>query len=74
MSFKNVVYGKNRVRRNYSKVKTNVELPNLIEIQTKSFEWFMKEGIKDLFKEIPLIRRKLRIVCIYGNCDSVARL
>ena len=56
MSFKNVVYGKNRVRRNYSKVKTNVELPNLIEIQTKSFEWFMKEGIKDLFKEISPIK------------------
>jgi DNA-directed RNA polymerase subunit beta len=56
LSFKNVVYGKNRVRRNYSKVKTNVELPNLIEIQTKSFEWFMKEGIKDLFKEISPIK------------------
>ena len=56
MSFKNVVYGKNRVRRNYSKVKTNVELPNLIEIQTKSFEWFMKEGIRDLFKEISPIK------------------
>ena len=56
MSFKNVVYGKNRVRRNYSKVKTNVELPNLIEIQTKSFEWFLNEGIRDLFKEISPIK------------------
>ena len=56
MSFKNVVYGKNRVRRNYSKVRTNVELPNLIEIQTKSFEWFMNEGIKELFREISPIK------------------
>ena len=56
MSFKNVVYGKNRVRRNYSKVKTNVELPNLIEIQTKSFDWFLNEGIKELFKEISPIK------------------
>ena len=56
MSFKNVVYGKNRVRRNYSKVKTNVDLPNLIEIQTKSFEWFINEGIRELFKEISPIK------------------
>ena len=41
LSYKNVIYGKNRVRRNYSRVQTNVELPNLIEIQTKSFEWFI---------------------------------
>ena len=56
MSFKNVVYGKNRVRRNYSRVKTNVELPNLIEIQTKSFDWFINTGIKDLFREISPIK------------------
>ena len=52
MNYKNVVYGKNRVRRNYSRVQTNVELPDLIEVQTKSFEWFKSEGIKELFKEI----------------------
>jgi len=52
LNYKNVVYGKNRVRRNYSRVQTNVELPDLIEVQTKSFEWFKSEGIKELFKEI----------------------
>lgn len=26
--------------------------PNLAEIQTKSYEWFLKKGLKDLFKEI----------------------
>ncbi|MDY0064157.1 MAG: DNA-directed RNA polymerase subunit beta [Bacilli bacterium] len=56
MSFKNVVYGKNRIRRNYSQVQTNVELPNLIEVQTKSFEWFVNEGIKELFKELSPIK------------------
>ena len=34
MSYKNVNYGKKSVRRNYSKVRTDVALPNLIEIQT----------------------------------------
>ncbi|MGI6710665.1 MAG: hypothetical protein ACOX4W_04385 [Bacilli bacterium] len=52
MSYKNIVYGKNRVRRNYSRIQTNVELPDLIEVQTKSFDWFIKDGIKELFKEI----------------------
>ena len=49
MIWKNVTYGKNRVRRNYSRVRTNVELPNLIEVQLKSFEWFMTTGLKELF-------------------------
>ena len=55
MSFKNVVYGKNRVRRNYSKVRTNVELPNLIEVQTGSFQWLIDTGLKELFQEIFII-------------------
>ncbi len=56
MSYKNIVYGKNRTRRNYSRVQTNVELPNLIEVQTNSFDWFLKVGLKDLFKEFSPIR------------------
>ena len=56
LSYKNVVYGKNRVRRNYSRVQTVVDLPNLIEVQTESFAWFKNEGIKELFKEISPIK------------------
>ena len=56
MSYKDVVYGKDRVRRNYSRVQTNVELPNLIEIQTKSFSDFINNGLKDLFAEVSPIK------------------
>jgi DNA-directed RNA polymerase subunit beta len=56
LGYKNVTYGKNRVRRNYSRVRVNVELPNLLEIQTKSFEAFLIEGLKELFKEISPIK------------------
>ena len=56
MSYKNVVYGKDRVRRNYSRVQTNVELPDLIEIQTKSFNEFISNGLKDLFTEVSPIK------------------
>ena len=56
MGYKNVTYGKNRVRRNYSRVRANIELPNLIEVQTKSFESFIQEGLKELFTEISPIK------------------
>ena len=56
MGWKNVTYGKNRVRRNYSRVRTNVELPDLIEVQTKSFAGFIDYGLKELFTEISPIK------------------
>ena len=56
MSYKNVNYGKKSVRRNYSKVRTDVALPNLIEIQTKSFDWFVTEGLKELFRDVSPIK------------------
>ena len=56
MSYKNVNYGKKSVRRNYSKVRTDIALPNLIEIQTKSFDWFVTEGLKELFRDVSPIR------------------
>ena len=56
MSWKNIQYGKKRVRRNYSRVQTNVELPNLIEVQTESFKWLLEDGLKQLFKEISPIK------------------
>ena len=52
MSYKNIQYGRSRIRRNYARVQTNVELPNLIEIQTESFNWFITKGIEELLNEI----------------------
>ena len=44
--------GKKAFRRDYSKVSGKLELPNLVEIQTNSFEWFKKYGIQEVFEEI----------------------
>jgi DNA-directed RNA polymerase subunit beta len=52
VDYKTVKYGKKRERRNYSQVKSNVELPDLIEVQTSSFEWFVNNGLKELFADI----------------------
>ncbi len=39
-------------RVNLSKASTKLDLPNLIEIQTKTYEWLRTEGIQELFDEI----------------------
>ena len=52
MNYKTVQYGQKAVRRNYSKVHMDVELPNLIEIQTKSFDWFVNQGLKEVFADV----------------------
>jgi DNA-directed RNA polymerase subunit beta len=44
--------GKKAVRRDYSKVSGNLDLPNLVEIQTNSYDWFIREGIQEVFNEI----------------------
>ena len=51
MAFKDVNYGKKAKRRNYSQMHYNIELPNLIEIQTESFKKFVNEGLRELFEE-----------------------
>ena len=41
-----------RERRSYAKTKNAIELNNLLEIQKKSYEWFLQEGIKEVFEDI----------------------
>ena len=47
-----IQYGRHRVRRSYARISESLELPNLIEIQTKSYEWFLKEGLLEMFRDI----------------------
>ncbi|MBS7353341.1 MAG: DNA-directed RNA polymerase subunit beta [Erysipelotrichaceae bacterium] len=51
-SYHIVESGRHSTRRDYSKVSGALELPNLVEIQTDSFEWFKNQGIKEVFEEI----------------------
>ena len=41
-----------RVRMSYSRIEEVLDMPNLIEIQKKSYEWFLDEGIKEVFNDI----------------------
>ena len=45
-------FGDHRERRNYGKTKNAIELSNLLEIQKKSYDWFINEGIKEVIEEI----------------------
>ncbi len=47
-----VKYGKHRVRRSYARIKEVLDLPNLIEIQTDSYNWFLDEGLREMFLDI----------------------
>ncbi len=47
-----VQYGRHRQRRSYARIKEVLELPNLIEIQTDSYQWFLDEGLREMFRDI----------------------
>ena len=40
------------VRMSYSKQKEVLEMPNLIEVQKDSYQWFLKEGLYEVFEDI----------------------
>ncbi|NLG67750.1 MAG: DNA-directed RNA polymerase subunit beta, partial [Actinobacteria bacterium] len=39
-------------RTSFSKLKQILEVPNLIDIQVKSFNWFLEEGLKETIQDI----------------------
>ena len=47
--------GKNE-RQTFSKISEVAQMPNLIQIQTKSYDWFIKEGLKEVFEDISPIQ------------------
>ena len=52
MSYKIVNCGDYRKRRNFSSIRNTYELKDLLEIQKKSYEWFINEGIKEVFQDL----------------------
>ncbi|MCL2188857.1 MAG: DNA-directed RNA polymerase subunit beta [Defluviitaleaceae bacterium] len=39
-------------RVSYSRIAEVLEIPNLIEVQKESYQWFIKEGLKEVFQDI----------------------
>ena len=52
MSYKIVKCGDYRERRNFSRIRNTYELKDLLEIQKKSYQWFIENGIKEVFNDL----------------------
>ena len=52
MAYKLKQSGDYRKRRNFSMIKNSLELDNLLQIQKESYQWFAKEGIKEVFEDL----------------------
>ena len=51
---KDVMYGKT-LRKSYAKYQEILEMPNLLKIQKDSYEWFLKEGLREVFEDVGTI-------------------
>ena len=51
VNVKPVKVGKN-TRMSFARIDEVLDMPNLIEIQKKSYQWFLDEGLKEVFKEV----------------------
>ncbi len=46
----------NNIRYSFSKIDEKLEMPNLIEVQKKSYEWFLNEGMREVLDDVsPLV-------------------
>ena len=52
MAYKIKKVNEYRERRDFSRVTNSLELADLLEIQTKSYDWFIQDGIKEVLEEI----------------------
>ena len=54
VNVKDVKLGKN-TRKSFAKINEVLDMPNLIEVQKNSYQWFVEEGLKEVFSEASTI-------------------
>ena len=54
MMVKDVYYGKT-LRKSYARHDEILEMPNLLEIQKSSYQWFLDQGLREVFKDVASI-------------------
>ena len=60
-------------RKSYSQIPLVLEIPNLVQIQLESFQWFVEEGLRELLEEISPIEdhhKKLKLTISRPRFDS----
>ena len=48
---KDKYYGKT-LRKNFARYEEIMEMPNLLEVQKTSYQWFLDVGLKEVFKDV----------------------
>ena len=51
---KDVMYGKT-MRKSYAKYEEILEIPNMLKIQKDSYQWFLDEGLQEVFRDVGTI-------------------
>ncbi len=51
---KDVMFGKT-MRKSYAKYNEILEIPNMLKIQKDSYQWFLEEGLREVFKDVGTI-------------------
>ena len=51
---KDVYYGKT-LRKSYARHAEILDMPNLLEVQKKSYQWFLDTGLREVFKDVAAI-------------------
>ena len=51
---KDVHYGKT-LRKSYARHAEILDMPNLLEVQKKSYQWFLDTGLREVFKDVAAI-------------------
>ena len=51
MVVKDVMYGKT-LRKSFARYQEILEMPNLLEVQKTSYQWFLDVGLKEVFKDV----------------------
>ena len=52
MAYKIINCGNHRQRRSFSRIRNTYELTDLLEIQKKSYQWFIEKGIQEVFEDL----------------------
>ena len=51
---KDQMFGKT-MRKSYAKYQEILEMPNMLKIQKDSYQWFLDEGLREVFKDVGVI-------------------
>jgi len=52
VAYKIINCGNHRQRRSFSRIRNTYELTDLLEIQKKSYQWFIEKGIQEVFEDL----------------------